>query len=162
MSETESANMLGLTARIVAAHVENNHVAAEALPDMIQSVYQSLAMAGAPEDAHEEPPIPAVPVKRSVFPDFIVCLDDGKKLKMLKRHLQTRYGMTAADYRAKWGLPHDYPMVAPNYAATRSGLAKSIGLGRKLSLEPAASEGASSKESAVTMVPARRARGSKG
>jgi predicted transcriptional regulator len=152
MSDQTSPDLLGLTATIVSAHVAHNPVGAEALPALIQSVYRSLSTAG-----EAQPPpaasaqVPAVPPKKSVFPDYIVCLEDGKKLKMLKRHLQTSYGLSPDAYRAKWGLPANYPMVAPNYAATRSDLAKKLGLGRK----PA--EG----EPEVTKLPARRARGAK-
>ncbi len=123
-------DVLGLTAQIVSAHVSNNSVPAEALPSLIQDVYRTLAGVGsrAPEP---ERPMPAVPVKRSVFPDHIICLEDGKKLKMLKRHLKTAYNMTPEQYRERWGLPHDYPMVAPSYARHRSSLAKKIGLGTK-------------------------------
>ena len=150
MSDGAGADVLGLTAQIVSAHIGKNQVAAEALPSLIQAVYRALATAGTVE-AGPVAQTPAVPVKRSVFPDFIVCLEDGKKLKMLKRHLKTSFNMTPAEYRAKWQLPADYPMVAPNYASTRSALAKSIGLGRKRTAEPN-----------VTVGPARRARGSKG
>ena len=122
--------VLGLTAQIVSAHVSNNVVPREALPELIQRVYASLITAGA-EQAEPERLQPAVPVKKSVFPDYIVCLEDGKKLKMLKRHLQTSYNMTPEQYRERWSLPHDYPMVAPRYAEHRSELAKKIGLGRK-------------------------------
>jgi len=150
MSDEVSADVLGLTAQIVSAHIGKNQVAPDALPSLIQAVYRSLATAGAVEAA---PAVqePAVPVKKSVFPEFIICLEDGKKLKMLKRHLQTSYALSPDAYRAKWGLPRDYPMVAPNYASTRSALAKSIGLGRKRTTEPA-----------VAVVTARRAKGSKG
>ncbi|CAH2601141.1 MucR family transcriptional regulator [Rhodovastum atsumiense] len=125
-----SDQVLTLTAQIVSAHVSHNTVASDALPALIQSVYNTLTKAGtqAPEPEKLQP---AVPVKRSVFPDYIVCLEDGKKQKMLKRHLQTAHGMTPEQYREKWNLPHDYPMVAPNYAEKRSSLAKAIGLGRK-------------------------------
>ena len=125
-----SDEVLNLAAQIVSAHIAHNSVAAQELPALIRSVYTTLAQAGAPV-VETEKPQPAVPVKKSVFPDYIVCLEDGKKLKMLKRHLQSRYGLSPDQYRDKWGLPHDYPMVAPNYAETRSALAKSIGLGRK-------------------------------
>jgi len=162
MSETIDGYVLGLTARIVAAHVENNQVAVDALPDLIKAVYRSVATAGNADIEQKEPQTPAVPVKRSVFPDFIVCLEDGKKLKMLKRHLKTSYDLSPADYRAKWGLPHDYPMVAPNYAAKRSGLAKSIGLGRKPTINANEPESFEPSTPDVTVVPARRARGSKG
>jgi predicted transcriptional regulator len=129
-----SLDLLGLTAQIVAAHVSNNSVARDGLPGLIHDVYTTLATIG-----HETPapaPVaekaaPAVPVKRSVFPEYIVCLEDGKKLKMLKRHLATSYNMTPEQYREKWGLAADYPMVAPSYAKQRSSLAKKIGLGTK-------------------------------
>ena len=130
MSTSPLPDVLSLTAKIVSAHIGNNQVAAEALPTLIQAVYQSLSTVGEVE-VKPEAPTPAVPWKKSVFPDFIVCLEDGKKLKMLKRHLKTSYNLTPDDYRAKWGLPKDYPMVAPSYASKRSELAKSIGLGRK-------------------------------
>ena len=125
-----SMDLLGLTAQIVAAHVANNQVPQDGLPALIQDVYRTLAGVGK-EPVQPDRPQPAVPVKKSVFPDHIVCLEDGKKLKMLKRHLMTAYGMTPDQYRAKWGLPADYPMVAPNYAERRRTLAKSIGLGTK-------------------------------
>ena len=124
------SNVLGLTAQIVSAHISNNPVDPNELPGLIQEVYRALSGAGQAQIQPDKPQ-PAVPVKKSVFPDYIVCLEDGKKLKMLKRHLQTRYGMTSEQYRERWGLPHDYPMVAPNYAERRSVLAKEIGLGRK-------------------------------
>ena len=122
--------VLRLTAEIVSAHTSHNTVAVEALPALIQSVYGTLLNAGTPA-AEAEKLQPAVPIKKSVFPDHIVCLEDGKKLKMLKRHLKTAYNMTPEQYRERWGLSRDYPMVAPNYAEKRSALAKSIGLGRK-------------------------------
>ncbi len=125
-----SETVLRLTAQIVSAHVEHNSVQAEALPGLIERVYQTLRGVGqAPVEP--EKPVPAVPIKQSVKPDFIVCLEDGKKLKMLKRHLMTSYKLTPAQYRTRWGLPSDYPMVAPSYAKVRSSLAKKIGLGRK-------------------------------
>lgn len=120
--------MLELTTEIVAAHVGNNPIAASDLPSLIQSVYRTLVSVGSSPSVVERPK-PAVPVKRSVYPDYIVCLEDGKKLKMLKRHLKTAYDMTPEEYRERWGLPADYPMVAPNYAQHRSNLAKEIGLG---------------------------------
>jgi predicted transcriptional regulator len=123
-------NVLGLTAQIVSAHVSNNSVPPDALPSLIQEVYKTLAGVGK-EPITAERPQPAVPVKKSVFPDHIVCLEDGKKLKMLKRHLKTAYNMTPEQYRERWNLPPDYPMVAPNYARHRSSLAKKIGLGTK-------------------------------
>src|SRR5690242_11780856 len=155
MSDQVSSDILELTAQIVSAHVSKNQIRTDALPSLIQSVYRSLSAAGSAAEQAEAPAqTPAVPIKKSVFPDYIVCLDDGKKLKMLKRHLQTSYGLSPDAYRAKWGLPRDYPMVASNYAATRSGLAKQIGLGRKPASAPAA-------EPEVQKLPARRARGAK-
>jgi predicted transcriptional regulator len=151
--EKAMPDVLGLTAQIVSAHLAKNKVAVEALPPLIQSVYRALATAGEVE-AKPEVQAPAVAVKKSVFPEFIICLEDGKKLKMLKRHLKTSYNMTPDDYRTKWGLPRDYPMVAPIYAAHRSTLAKKIGLGRRPGDAPI--------EPAVEKLPARRARGSKG
>jgi predicted transcriptional regulator len=125
-----SANVLGLTAQIVSAHVSNNSVSPDALPSLIQEVYKTLAGVGQ-EPVLPDRPAPAVPIKKSVFPDHIVCLEDGKKLKMLKRHLKTAYNMTPEQYRDRWGLPPEYPMVAPSYARHRSSLAKKIGLGTK-------------------------------
>jgi predicted transcriptional regulator len=124
------SDVLGLTAQIVSAHVSNNSVTPDALPALIQDVYRTLAGVGR-EPPQPDKPQPAVPVKKSVFPDHIVCLEDGKKLKMLKRHLKTAYNMSPEQYRERWGLPSDYPMVAPNYASHRSSLAKKIGLGTK-------------------------------
>ena len=122
--------VLSLAVQIVSAHVAHNTVAVESLPALIQSVYSTLSTVGtaAPEPEKLQP---AVPIKKSVFPDHIVCLEDGKKLKMLKRHLKTAYDLTPEQYRERWDLPRDYPMVAPDYAEKRSALAKSIGLGRK-------------------------------
>ncbi|MGP1395743.1 MAG: MucR family transcriptional regulator [Inquilinaceae bacterium] len=120
-----------LTADIVGAYVAKHDVPAESLPALIKSVYDSLAKLASPEAEPEAELQPAVPIKKSITPDFLVCLEDGKKLKMLKRHLSATYGMTPDDYRVKWGLPATYPMVAPNYAAQRSALAKKIGLGSK-------------------------------
>ena len=125
-----NANVLGLTAQIVAAHVSNNPVSPDALPSLIQEVYKTLSGVGR-EPPEPERPQPAVPVKRSIFQDYIVCLEDGKKLKMLKRHLKTAYNMSPEQYRDRWGLAPDYPMVAPSYARHRSSLAKKIGLGSK-------------------------------
>jgi len=131
MSESmPQVDVLGLTAQIVSAHVSNNSVTPDALPALIQDVYRTLAGVGK-EPSQPDKPQPAVPVKKSVFPDHIVCLEDGKKLKMLKRHLKTAYNMSPEQYRERWGLPSDYPMVAPNYARHRSSLAKKIGLGTK-------------------------------
>jgi predicted transcriptional regulator len=126
-SQTE---LLELTAEIVSAHSSNNTIAANDLPKVIQDVFSTLSTLGT-EPVQPEPPKPAVAVKKSITPDYLICLEDGKKLKMLKRHLMTSYGMTPEEYRQRWGLPLDYPMVAPNYAKKRSSLAKKIGLGRK-------------------------------
>ena len=125
-----NTTVLGLTAQIVSAHVSNNSVTTDALPALIQEVYKTLAGIGK-EPVVPDRPQPAVPVKKSIFPDYIVCLEDGKQLKMLKRHLKTAYNMTPEQYRERWGLGADYPMVAPNYARHRSSLAKKIGLGTK-------------------------------
>lgn len=127
--------LITLTADIVAAHVSNNSVAVNDLPTLISNVHGALAGLGtpgqAPDAAPAEKPTPAVSIRSSIKPDYLVSLEDGTKVKMLKRHLMTRYGMTPQDYRAKWGLPADYPMVAPNYAEQRRTLAKAIGLGTK-------------------------------
>ena len=131
---TENANsgdLLALSSEIVAAHVSKNSVAAADLPQLISQVYQSLANVGKGQTQTTERPDPAVPVKKSVHPDYLVCLEDGKKLKMLKRHLKTAYNMTPEQYRDRWNLAPDYPMVAPNYARQRSRLAKEIGLGTR-------------------------------
>ena len=126
-----SMDVLGLTAQIVAAHVSNNAVPVDNLPSLIQDIYRTLSGMGREQPIIVDKPSPAVPVKKSIFPDYLVCLEDGKKLKMLKRHLSTAYGMTPEQYREKWGLAVDYPMVAPSYAKHRSSLAKQIGLGTK-------------------------------
>jgi predicted transcriptional regulator len=123
-------DILAHTADIVAAYVANNTLSKEDLAGVIQTVYKTLVQIDAPTTMLlSDRPQPAVPIKKSVTPDFIVCLEDGKKLKMLRRHLKTAYGMSPEDYRERWGLPADYPMVAPNYAKQRSRLAKDIGLG---------------------------------
>lgn len=131
MSEkVNPSELLTLTAQIVASHVGNNTVDVSELPQLIQQVYSTIATVGSSTAATAtDKPQPAVPIKKSVTPEFIVCLEDGKKLKMLKRHLKTAYNMTPEEYRERWGLGPDYPMVAPNYAAQRRDLAKKIGLG---------------------------------
>ena len=123
---------LTLTAQIVSAYLSNNRVQPDEIKTLLIDVHTALTALQSFEQPQEpvEPQKPAVPVKRSVTPDYIICLEDGKKLKMLKRHLSAEYGMTPAEYRAKWGLPADYPMTAPNYAARRSEFARQIGLGR--------------------------------
>lgn len=128
---TETDTLITLTADIVSAHVSNNSVAVSDLPSLIQNIYSALNGLGQAAPAPEEKLEPAVSIRASVKPDYIVCLEDGKKLKMLKRHLMTHYQMTPEQYRAKWGLPADYPMVAPSYAEQRRTLAKKIGLGTK-------------------------------
>ena len=171
MAGEADTDVLKLTARIVSAHVGKNQVAVDALPELIQSVHHSLAMAGTVEPAPAAaPPTPAVPIRKSVFPDHIICLEDGKKLKVLKRHLQVSYGMTPEQYRRRWGLPDSYPMVAPDYASHRSSLAKQIGLGRRSGItvsEQTRPAERSQKpdlpaEPLVTRGRARRARGYKG
>ena len=135
---SSALGILGLTAQIVSAHVGNNKVATDELPGLIQQVYLALnGSTAGPSPAQVRPaapaerPRPAVPISKSVFTEYIVCLEDGKKLKMLKRHLQTAYHMSPEQYRAKWGLDSNYPMVAPEYAKKRSSLAKAIGLGTR-------------------------------
>jgi predicted transcriptional regulator len=136
--------VLGLTAQIVSAHVRHNAVPPDALPGLIQEVYKTLTNVGT-QPAQAEKPTPAVPVKQSIRQDRIICLEDGKSFSMLKRHLMTDHKLTPQQYRDKWGLPRDYPMVAPNYAQTRSTLAKKIGLGRKAGGKPAAKRAAGRK-----------------
>ena len=130
-TEVSSNELLQLTSQIVAAHVANNSVATGDLPALIEQVYRTLANVDNEPAPQEDRPQPAVPIKKSVTPDYIVCLEDGKQLKMLKRHLKTAYNMTPEEYRERWGLAADYPMVAPNYARQRSRLAKEIGLGTR-------------------------------
>jgi predicted transcriptional regulator len=130
MAESNSnSELLGLTAQIVSAHVSHNPVPASDLPGLIQEVFRPLSGVGARPAPEPERPQPAVPVKKSITPGYLICLEDGKKLKMLKRHLKTAYNMSPEQYRERWGLPADYPMVAPDYAKHRSSLAKKIGLG---------------------------------
>ncbi|MET3594378.1 putative transcriptional regulator [Mesorhizobium shonense] len=138
-NEAQNVDLVGLTADIVSAYVAKNAIPISELPELIASIHSSLA-ASATQNAAEKPnQEPAVNPKRSVFPDYIICLEDGKKFKSLKRHLGVHYGMTPNEYREKWGLKPEYPMVAPNYAAHRSALAKSSGLGRKPAAKPAKS-----------------------
>ncbi|MFD1303622.1 MucR family transcriptional regulator [Methylobacterium marchantiae] len=126
------ASYIELTADIVSAFVSNNSVPVSDIPALIASVHATLGtLATSRTQEKIEPPTPAVSVKRSITPDFVICLEDGKKFKSLKRHLRTRYSMTPEEYRTKWNLPSDYPMVAPNYAAARSELAKNMGLGQQ-------------------------------
>jgi predicted transcriptional regulator len=134
MSEEQNEitrELLEHTTEIVAAHVSNNPVAVNDLPELIRQVYTTLSQVDATVAPQAEKPQPAISIKKSITPDYLICLEDGKQLKMLKRHLKTAYDMSPETYREKWGLPHDYPMVAPNYAAQRSSLAKKIGLGTR-------------------------------
>jgi predicted transcriptional regulator len=127
-----SANYIELAADIVSAYVSNNSVPSADLPSLINDVHLALVKVGGnASEAPAEAPKPAIPVKKSITPDYIVCLEDGKKFKSLKRHLRTQYNMTPEQYRERWGLPSDYPMVAPNYAKARSQLAKDMGLGQQ-------------------------------
>ena len=132
LEKNQRDDILRMAVDIVAAYVGKNSLSANQIPEVIQTVYSSLtSLEGPAPEVKAEALRPAVPVKKSVMPDYIVCLEDGKKLNMLKRHLRTTYNMSPEEYRAKWNLPADYPMVAPNYAAQRSDFAKKIGLGRK-------------------------------
>lgn len=127
----EKPELLEMTADIVSAYVSNNSVAADAVPALIAQIHAALSgVSIAPVEPEPEPQEPAVPVRKSITPDFLICLEDGRKFKSLKRHLRTKYNMSPEEYRAKWGLPKDYPMVAPNYAKARSELAKQMGLGQ--------------------------------
>ena len=127
-----NGEVLKMAVEIVSAYVSNNDVSAAQVPDLINTIYSSLnTLNGSSSINGTESPRPAVSIRRSITPDYIICLEDGKKLKMLKRHLRASYGITPDEYRTKWGLPPDYPMVAPNYAEQRSNFAKKIGLGRK-------------------------------
>jgi len=130
LDNDSSSEILGLAAKIVTAYVSNNSVTSSDLPEIINSVFGTLAQLNN-ENSNNGSLNPAVPIKKSYTDDHIICLEDGKKLKMLKRYLRTHYNMSPEEYRAKWGLPADYPMVAPNYAARRSAFAKEIGLGKK-------------------------------
>jgi predicted transcriptional regulator len=131
MSDQSKADAVEMTAEIVSAYVSGNSISAGDLPSLIERVYGALTgLSGAPPPAAPVELSPAVPVKKSITHDYIICLEDGKKFKSLKRHLRTRYDLSPEDYRAKWGLPADYPMVAPSYAAARSNLAKQMGLGQ--------------------------------
>ena len=151
--------LLSLTTEIVASFAGNNPIATTDLPTLISAVFTALNNVGKDQvEEAPEAPVPAVPIKKSIRPDYIICLEDGKKLKMLKRHLATSYGMTPDQYRQRWGLPKDYPMVAPAYAAQRSSLAKQIGLGRKPELEP---EPVPAKPAVPAAKPIRRAAGRK-
>ena len=131
MQTEDKAEVIEMTADIVSAYVGDNTVSAAELPGLIQNVHRALTgVATGVDDTQVAPKEPAVPIKKSITPDFLICLEDGRKFKSLKRHLRTKYNMSPEDYRAKWGLAKDYPMVAPNYAKARSDLAKQMGLGQ--------------------------------
>ena len=158
MTDQTNEMLLSLTADIVAAHVSNNTVTSADLPSMIGNVFKALSGLGAAVEIEQPEQTPAVSIRASVKPDYIVCLEDAKKLKMLKRHLMTHYQMTPADYRAKWKLPADYPMVAPNYAEQRRTLAHQIGLGRKSKgSAPAAAKSAPAAKAPAAKAPAAKA-----
>jgi predicted transcriptional regulator len=129
VAETEENDRVEYTVEIVSAYVANNSVSPEELQELISQVYATLAGLGIADPVKPETPKPVVPINKSITPDYIICLEDGKRLKMMKRHLKTAYNMTPEEYRARWGLPVTYPMVSPNYAKQRSKLAKEIGLG---------------------------------
>ncbi len=154
--DDEQNSRLELTVSIVSAYVSKNSVPMANLPDLVASVHETLGKLGGKPSAATAPLVPAVPIKKSVTPDYLISLEDGRKLKSLKRHLSTKYGMTPEQYRAKWGLPADYPMVAPTYAATRSSLARTMGLGRK------SAEAAGSRKTAGKRGRPRGSKGSKG
>ncbi len=142
----DRSELLALTSEIVSAHVTNNAVSQDGLPELISNVFGALEELIEPAAPEPEPLVPAVSIKKSVKDEYLVCLEDGKQLKMLKRHLSTSFDMTPEDYRAKWGLPSDYPMVAPAYSRKRQDLAKKIGLGRKSAAKPAAKRKAAAKK----------------
>lgn len=145
-----------LTVEIVTAYINNNTIPAGELPTLIRSVHGALEKTCRTTVDEASTPVPAVPIRKSVFPDYLVCLEDGKKLKMLKRHLSTAYGMTVDQYRERWSLPHDYPMVAPNYAARRSVLAREAGLGRTITANHMIDDEPVSSGVPITKIPMRR------
>ena len=159
MSEAQAIDkgeLLALTSEIVSSHVSNNTTEKGDLVDLISSVYGKLNELAGGQDETKQALVPAVSIKKSITPDFIICLEDGKKLKMLKRHLMTSYGLTPDEYRTKWGLNSDYPMVAPNYAAKRQELAKKIGLGRKPRTAATATKAAPAKAAPAKKAPAKK------
>jgi predicted transcriptional regulator len=156
MTESSDSALLQLTADIVAAHVSNNNVPVGEVPALIARVHDALAGLGSPAEQEPAELTPAVPIRSSVKPDYIVCLEDGKKLKMLRRYLRTNFNMSPEEYRAKWKLPANYPMVAPNYAEQRRGLAHAIGLGRKKAPEAAAPAAAAEPEAPAAAAKPRR------
>ncbi len=136
MSEYETSDLLDMTAEIVSSYVSNNQVEADALPQLIRNIFETVSGLADAVEPVVETQDPAVPISKSILPDYLVCLEDGRKLKMLKRYLRSKFDMTPEEYRAKWGLAADYPMVAPNYAKLRSKHAKQIGLGKKAAPRP--------------------------
>jgi predicted transcriptional regulator len=142
MESQNRDDLVHLAADIVAAYVTHNKIESSAISKLIEDVHTALVRAPAAATPEQKPLVPAVPIRKSVTPDYIISLEDGRKFKSLKRHLQGTYGMTPDEYRAKWGLPRDYPMVAPNYARARSDLAKKMGLGRKAAPAKAGPKGA--------------------
>nr|WP_321362133.1 MucR family transcriptional regulator [uncultured Hyphomonas sp.] len=131
MGELKQADVLGMTTDVVSSYLTHNTVPASDLPDLIRSVHDAISSISDGESGNAEELSPAVPISKSITPDFLICLEDGRKLKMLRRYLRSRYSMTPEEYRERWNLPADYPMVAPNYAKLRSKHAKNIGLGKK-------------------------------
>ena len=131
MTEYETSHLLDMTTEIVSSYISNNQIDAETLPVLIRNVYSTVSSLSATSEPVTETAEPAVPIAKSILPDYLICLEDGRKLKMLKRYLRSKFDMTPEEYRAKWDLPSDYPMVAPNYAKLRSKHAKQIGLGKK-------------------------------
>ena len=134
--ESSHTDTLALAVRIISAHVAHNQVRCSELPRLIQEVCRTLARVGALSSSSTSPvgstgPVPAVPVSRSVFPDYIICLENGRRFRSMRRHLMAAFGLTPEQYRRRWGLPHDYPMIAPSYARNRSGVARATGLGRR-------------------------------
>src|SRR5690606_22105367 len=130
-TDIDKENLLAMTTEIVSSYVANNTVSTDNIREVINHVYKALSNVASGVAGPADRPQPAVPIKRSITPDYLICLEDGKQLKMLKRHLKTAYDMSPEEYRERWGLPADYPMVAPNYAQKRSALAKDIGLGTR-------------------------------
>ena len=133
----QNPDLIAATREVASAYLRSNQVDLSDIPDVIKEIHDTFASLGKPEAPAQEPLKPAVPIKKSITPDYIVCLEDGKQFKSLKRHLQSHYNLTPEEYREKWGLPHDYPMVAPSYAEQRSALAKKMGLGQQAKAIPA-------------------------
>jgi predicted transcriptional regulator len=161
-TSTEQSDLIGMTAEVVAAYVAQNSLPSSELPALIQQIHSTLQqVANGTQQPAEQPLTPAVPVKKSVTRDYIICLEDGKRFKSLKRHLRSSFNLSPEEYRKKWGLPYDYPMVAPNYAETRSNLAKSMGLGNLRQKAKQAASGASRGRKSSAAAAKRPARKSK-